>query len=220
MLLNWSAGEDSWESLRLQEIKPINPKGNWSWIFNGKTDVEAETPIHLPPDVKSWLIWKDPDAGKDWRREEKGTTDHEMVGWLLQLSGHEFEQASELGDGQGRLACCSPWGCKESDTTEWLNWTELAAFQPWLHFRSIWEALKQRLSRTSQVVQWIRVPLPMQGTWVQSLVWEDSTSCGTTKPCTQLLNSECSRVHVLQQKTPLQWEAHAPQRTVASTHCN
>ena len=75
--------------------------------------------------MKNWLIEKDPDAGKDWRQEEKGTTEDEMVGWHHQLNGHEFEQAPGIGDGQGSLVCCSPWGRKESDTTEWLNWTEL-----------------------------------------------------------------------------------------------
>ena len=95
-----------------------------SWIFIGGTDAEAEIPILWPPDVKNWLIWKDPDAGKDWRQEKKGMTEDEMVGWHHQLDGHEFEQAPGVGDGQGSLACCSPWACKESDLTEWLNWTE------------------------------------------------------------------------------------------------
>ena len=103
-----------------KEIKPVDPKGNQSWIFNGRTDAAAETPILCPSDVKSWLIGKDPDAGKDWRQEEKGTT--EMVGWH-QLDGHEFEQALGVGDGQRSLACCSPCGCKELDTTKQLNWT-------------------------------------------------------------------------------------------------
>ena len=94
-------------------------------MFIGRTDAEAETPILWPPDVKSWLIWKDPDAGKDWQQEKKGTTQDEMVGWHHQLDGHDFEQVPGVGDGQGALACCSPWGCKESDTTERLNWTEL-----------------------------------------------------------------------------------------------
>ena len=102
-------------------LKEIN------WIFIGRTDAEAETPILWPPDAKSWLIWKDPDAGKDWRQEEKGTTEDEMVGWHHWLYGHEFEQAPGVGDGQGNLVCCSPWGCKESDTTKRLNWTELKA---------------------------------------------------------------------------------------------
>ena len=109
--------------LDFKEIQPVNPKGNQSWIFTGRTDVEAETPVLWPPDVKNWLIWKDPDAGKDWRREEKGTTKVEMVGWHHWLNGHEFEQTLGDGDGQGSLACCSARGPKESDTTERLNRT-------------------------------------------------------------------------------------------------
>ena len=111
--------------LDCKEIQPVNPKRNQSWIFIGRTDVEAETPILWPPDAKNWLIWKDPDAGKDWRQEEKGMTEDEMVGWHHTLNGHEFGWTLGVGDGQGGLACCSPWGRKESDTTEWLNWTEL-----------------------------------------------------------------------------------------------
>ena len=112
-------------SLDFKEIQPVHLKGNQSWIFIGRTDVEAETPIHWPPDAKSGLIWKDPDAGKDWRWEEKGMTDDEMVGWHHRLNGYEFEWALGVGDGQGGLECCSPWGCKELDMTKWLNWTEL-----------------------------------------------------------------------------------------------
>ena len=122
MLVNYGVGEDSWESLGLKEIKPVHPKGNQSWIFIGRTDAEAETPILRPPDVKNWLIGKDPDAGKDWRQEEKGTTEDEMVGWHHRFNGHEFESTLGIGDGQGGLARCSPWGRKESDTTEQLNW--------------------------------------------------------------------------------------------------
>ena len=110
--------------LDCKEIKPVNPKGNQSWIFIGRTDAEAEIPILWPPDAKNWLIGKDLDAGKDWRKEEKGTREDEMVGWNHWLDGHEFEQAPEIGDGQGSLACCSPWGGKELDTTEWLSWTD------------------------------------------------------------------------------------------------
>ena len=110
--------------LDCKEIQPVHPKGNQSWIFIGRTDAEAETPILWPPNVKSWLLGKDPDAGKDWRQEEKGTTEDEMVGWYHRLNGYEFEQAPRVGDGQGSLACCSPWGPKELDTTERLNWTE------------------------------------------------------------------------------------------------
>ena len=93
-----------------------------SWVFIGRTDAEAETPILWPLDVKNWLIGKDPDAGKDWGREEKGTTEEELVRWHYRLNGHGFEQALGVGDGQGSLVCCSLWGRKESDTTERLNW--------------------------------------------------------------------------------------------------
>ena len=105
--------------LDCKEIKLVNPIGNQSWIFIGRTDAEA--PIVRPPDMKSWFIRKDPNAGKDWRQEEKGMTEDEMVGRHHQLNGHEFEQALGVGDGQGSLACCSPWGHKESDMTERLN---------------------------------------------------------------------------------------------------
>ena len=111
-------------SLDCKEIKPVNPKGNQSWIFIGTTDAEAEAPILCLPDAKNWLIGKDPDAGKDWRQEERGTTEDEMVGWHHWLNGHESEQAPRVGDGQGSLACCCPWDRKKSDTTERLNWTE------------------------------------------------------------------------------------------------
>ena len=168
--------------LDCKEIKPVYPKGNKSRIFIGRTDAEAETPILWPPVAKSWLIWKDPDAGKDswqeekgmtedemvgwtpgvgdgqgglaccsswgrkesdttewlnwtdagkdWKQEEKGTTEEEMVGWHHQLNRPEFERALGVDDGQGRWACCSPWGRKESDTTKWLNWTELRSLLP------------------------------------------------------------------------------------------
>ena len=111
--------------LDFKEIQPVHPKGDQSWIFIGKTDVEAETPILWPPDVKSWLIWKDPDAGKDWRQEEKGMTEDELVEWHHRLNGHGFGWTPGVGDGQGSMVCCSPWGGKELDMTEWLNWTEL-----------------------------------------------------------------------------------------------
>ena len=111
--------------LDYKEIKPVNFKGNQYWIFTGRMDAEAETPILRLPDVKNWLTGKDPDAGKDWRQEEKGTTEDEMDGWHNQLDGHGFKQAPGVGDGQGSLVCCNPWGRKESDTTERLNWTEL-----------------------------------------------------------------------------------------------
>ena len=112
-------------SLDSKEIKPVNPKGNQLWRFIGKTDVETEAPILWPPEAKSWLIRKDPGAEKDWRQEERRMTEDEMIGWHHWLNGHEFKQAPVVGDGQESLACCSPWGHKESDTTEQLKWTEL-----------------------------------------------------------------------------------------------
>ena len=123
MFLNCGVGEDSLSSLDCKEIQPVHPKGDQSWVFNGRTDVEAETPILWPPDAKSWLIGKDPDAGKDGGQEEKGTTEDEMVGWHHWLNGHGFGWTLRVGDGQRGLACCGSWGHKESDTTEWLNWT-------------------------------------------------------------------------------------------------
>ena len=110
--------------LNCKEIQPVHPKGNQSWIFIGRTDAKAEAPIFWPPDAKNWLIGKDPDAGKDWRQEEKGMTEDEMVGWHHWLNGHESEQAPGIGDGQGGLVCCSPWGHKELDATEQLNWSD------------------------------------------------------------------------------------------------
>ena len=107
--------------LDCKEIQQVNPTGNQSWIFIVRTDPEAKTPILWPLNAKSWLIGKDPDAGKDWSLEEKGATEEEMVGWHHWLNGHEFEQALGVGDGQGSLACCSSWGLKMSDMTQLLN---------------------------------------------------------------------------------------------------
>ena len=107
--------------LDCKEIQPVHAKGNQSCIFTGRTDAEADSPILWPPDAKNGLVGKDPDAGRDWRQEGKGMMQDEMVGWHHWLGGHEFEQAPGDGDGQGGLTCCSPWGRKESDTTEQLN---------------------------------------------------------------------------------------------------
>ena len=109
----------------VKEIQPVHPKGDQSWVFIGRIDAKAKTPVLWPPHEKSWLIGKDSDAGRDWRQEEKGTTEDEMAGWHHRLDAREFEWTPGVGDGLGGLACCSPWGRKESDTTELLNWTEL-----------------------------------------------------------------------------------------------
>ena len=119
MPLNCGAGEDSWESLGQQGDQASQSYGDQPWIFTGRTDVEA--PLFWSPNLKSWLIGKVPDAGKDWGQEEIGATEDEIVGWHHRLNGHEFEQAPGDSEGQESLPCCSPWGCKESDTTEWLN---------------------------------------------------------------------------------------------------
>ena len=110
--------------LKCKDIQPVHSKGNQYWIFTGRTVAEGEAPILWPPDVKDWLIGKEPNAGNDWRQEEKGTTEDQMAGWRHQLNGHDFEWTLWVGDGQEGLACCNSWGRKESDTTEQLNWTE------------------------------------------------------------------------------------------------
>ena len=127
MLLNCGV-EKTLESPLDCEIQPVHPKGDQSWMFIGRTEVKAETPILWLPDVKSWLIWKDPDAGKDWGQKEKGITEDEMVGWHHQLNGHGFGWTPGVGDGQGGLVCCGSWGRKESDTTEQLNWSQWHCF--------------------------------------------------------------------------------------------
>ena len=111
--------------LDCKEIQPVHPKGDQSRVFIGRTDAKAETPVLWPPHAKSWLIGKDSDAGRDWGQEEKGPTEDEMAGWHHRPDGREFEWTPGVGDGQGGLACCNSWGCKESDTTERLNGTEL-----------------------------------------------------------------------------------------------
>ena len=118
--------EKTFESpLDCKEIQPVHPKGDQFWVFIRRTDAKAGTPVFWPPHGKSWLIGKDPDAGRDWGQEEKGMTEDEMAGWHHQLNGREFEWTLGVGDGQGGVACCDSWSHKESDTTEWLNWTEL-----------------------------------------------------------------------------------------------
>ena len=130
--------------LDCKEIQSVHPKGDQSWVFNGRTDVEAKTPILWPPDVKSWLTEKDTDAGKDWEQEEKGTTEDKIAGWHHRLDGREFGWTPGVGDRQGSLVCCGSWGHKELDTTERLNWTEKGgqevarSYRNWLY---IWVTL-------------------------------------------------------------------------------
>ena len=112
--------------LDCRENQPVHSKGDQPWVFFGRTDAKAETPILWPPHAKSWLIERDPVAGRDWGQEEKETTEDEMARWHHQLDGHEFGWTPGVGDRQGGLACCDSWGLKESDTTEWMNWTELS----------------------------------------------------------------------------------------------
>ena len=144
--------------LDCSNIQPVHL--NQSWIFIARTYVEAETPIIWPPDAKKWLIWKDPDVVTDWRQEEKGTTEDEMVGWHHWLNGHGFGRTPGVGDGQGGLACCSSWDRKELDTTEQLNWTE-----PWeisRLSRTLWtEILFSNLAVTKQLLH----AQPLAGCW-------------------------------------------------------
>jgi len=135
--------------LNCKEIQPVHPKGDQSWVFIGRTDAEAETPILWPPHAKSWLIRKDPDAGRDWGQEEKGTTKDEMAGWHHWLDGHEFEWTLGVGDWQGGLSCCDSWGRKESGMTERLYWTELKAC---IWFWGVGEVLSEiRVTFCSQI---------------------------------------------------------------------
>ena len=111
--------------LDCKEIQPVHSEGDQSWVFFGRNDAKAETPVLWPPYAKRWLIGKDSDAGRDWGQEEKGTTEDEMAGWHHWLDGHESGWTPGVSDGQGGLACCDSWGRKELDTTEWLIWSDL-----------------------------------------------------------------------------------------------
>ena len=137
VLKNWYdwivVSEKTFESpLDCKEIQSVHPKGDQSWMFIGRTDAEAETPIFWPPDMKIWVIWKDPDAGKDWRQEEEGMPEDEMAGCHHRVDAHEFQQALGVGDGQGGLACWSPWDRKESDMTEQLNFKLFKQLKCWI----------------------------------------------------------------------------------------
>ena len=136
--------------LDCKEIQPVHSKGDESWVFFGRTDAKAETPILWPSHAKSWLTGKDSDAGRDWGQEERRVTEDETAGWHHRLNGLEFGWTPGVGDGQRGLACCNSWGRRESDTTEWLNWTELMEYIPrktisqatkltHLHFPKVWK---------------------------------------------------------------------------------
>ena len=170
--------------LDCKEIQAVHSKGDQLWMFFGRNDAKAETPVLWPPHVKSWVIGKDSDAGRDWGQEEKGTTEDEMAGWHHRLDGREFEWTLGVGDRQGSLACCNSWGRKESDTTEWLNWTELIPDQmeldqSWtpsslgthsLGEKLYWKKLKQK-SQPKANCRKIRVGLTlrMRGAWSSNM---------------------------------------------------
>ena len=138
MLLNCVVLEKTLESpLDCKVNQPVHPKGDQSWDFFGRTDAKAETPVLWPLHAKSWLIGKDSDAGRDWGQQEKGMTEDLMVGWHHRLSAHGFGWTPGVGDGQGCLPCCGSWDCKESDTTERMNWTELNLFSSNAYFSSV-----------------------------------------------------------------------------------
>ena len=141
-LLNCGVGEDSSESLGLQEIQPVHSEGDQPWDFFERNDAQAETPVLWPPHATSWLTGKDSDAGRDWGQEEKGTTEDEVAGWHHRLDGRESEWTPGVGDGEGGLACCDSWGRKESDTTEQLIWSDLIpSLERHLWAISLWETI-------------------------------------------------------------------------------
>ena len=157
-----------------KEIQSVHPKGDQSWVFIGRTDVEVEAPILWSPDAKSWLIGKDPDAGKDWGQEEKGTIEDKMVGWHHCLNGHRFGWTLGVGDGQGSLVCCISWGHKESDTTEQLSWNVV---------------LMSLLTTPSPYLSWGTIPVSggketEQHSLIRYLYWTDwNNRSGVTVVC-------------------------------------
>ena len=168
-------------------MKPVHPKGNQPRIFIGRTDAETETPVLWPPDVKSRFIRKDPDDGQDWRQEEKGTTEDEMFGWYSWLSGHEFEQALGDGDGQGSLVCCSPWDCKESDTTERLNNSKVTVRYGWGD-RDRWMGERQTL---------VSIKPSLMEIWEMLWYWniESYGDKNETDPCTRSVKAAGMKVN-------------------------
>ena len=167
MLLNCGVGEDPESPLDCKEIQPVNPKGNQPWIFTGRTDTEAKAPILWPWEERTHL--KRPDAGKDWKQEEKGTTEDEMVGWHHWLNGHEFEQALGDGEEQGNMACCSPWVTRSR--TGLSNWTTTSIFSPKTAVRSHLSSMNKPL----KFAQWFLLSWLDPLTWVAWVVAEYSS---------------------------------------------
>ena len=148
--------------LDCKEIQPVHSEGDQPWDFFGRNDAKSETPELWPPHVKSWLIGKDSDAGRDWGQEEKWMTEDEMAGWHHWLDGRESAWTPGVGDGQGGLACCSSWGRKESDMTEWLNWTELDCSPPGSSIYGI--------SQT-RILEWVAISFSMWSSWSRDRTW-------------------------------------------------
>ena len=151
--------------LDCKEIQPVHSEGDQPWVFFGRNDAKAETPVLWPPHEKNWLIGKDSDAGRDWGQEEKGMTKDEMAGWHRWLNGREFEWTLGVGDGQGGLACCDSWGCKELDMTERLNWTELKEFGDldWIKMALCWQGVRSRT--------WTQLSLGRPDSQMCSVLW-------------------------------------------------
>ena len=189
MLLNCGVGEDSWESLGLW---PVHPKRDQSWVFIGRPVVEAETPILWSPHAKSWLIGKDPDAGKGWGQEEKGMTEDEMVGWHHWLDGHGFGWTLGVGDGQGGLACCGLWDCKELDTAEWLNWTEMLMTPIMLlHSGSLLPSLKPHIQLLNYISTWTKQNhLKVHVCKIELLIVKSPQICSNSLPISLYDNSD------------------------------
>ena len=197
-------------SLDSKEIQPVHSKGDQSWVFFGKNDAKAETPILWPPHAKSWFIGKDPDAGRDWRKEEKGTVEDEMAGWHHWFDGHEFEWTLGVRDGQGGLTCFDSWARKESDTTEQLNWTELTEYlftSIVIYASTLLNSLLTKLAQFSIAVsQWVKNPPAMQETQ-ETQVW----SLGRENPLKEGMATHSS---ILAWRIPwaesirLQWVIH------------
>jgi len=161
--------------LDCKEIQPVHSEGDQPWDFFGRNDAKAETPILWPPHVKCWLIGKDSDAGRDWGQEEKGMTEDEMAGWHHGLNGCESEWTPGVGDGQGGLACCNSWDAKESDTTEWLNWTELKEIKELYteNYKTLMKEIKDDINRWGDIpCSWVGIIHILKMTKLQNAIYK------------------------------------------------